>query len=127
MHISATDAFNMFKGKYVDTKSVDFSERLSRRSRTGYDARSGDFELSAANENETPIGKYQRLKCEIHDLLEDINKLKDEKTEDSKSSSVPLVNQVEETNKLLQDLSLEEILGKDLVSSLSDPQGTQLQ
>lgn len=38
LHISTKDSFNKFKGKYL-TGHVDFSDSLSKRLRTGYDAR----------------------------------------------------------------------------------------
>jgi hypothetical protein len=39
LHISASEAFTKFKGKTLDGKGIDFSDRLSKRLRTGYDAR----------------------------------------------------------------------------------------
>jgi hypothetical protein len=39
LHISASEAFTKFKGKTLDGKGIDFSDRLSKRWRTGYDAR----------------------------------------------------------------------------------------
>lgn len=38
LHISTKDSFNKFKGKHL-TGHVDFSDSLSKRLRTGYDAR----------------------------------------------------------------------------------------
>ncbi|XP_044732030.1 dynactin subunit 2 [Chrysoperla carnea] len=126
LHISASEAYNKFKGKYLNAKQVDFSEKLSRRTRTGYDARSGDWELVGEGEQETPLQKYQRLKCEIHDLLEEINKLKESAKDDSQIESLPTVKQVEQSDALLRELRLEETLGKEVITNLSDPQGTQL-
>ena len=37
LHISTKDAYNRFKGKYL-TGYVDFSDRIGRKSRPGYDA-----------------------------------------------------------------------------------------
>ncbi|KAG8274810.1 Dynactin subunit 2 [Homalodisca vitripennis] len=39
LHISASTALSKFKGKTLDSANVDFSDRLSRRIRTGYSAR----------------------------------------------------------------------------------------
>jgi hypothetical protein len=39
LHISASEAFSKFKGRTLDGKGIDFSDRLSKRLRTGYDAR----------------------------------------------------------------------------------------
>jgi dynactin-2 len=39
LYISASEAFNRFKGKTLDGKGIDFSDKLSKRLRTGYDTR----------------------------------------------------------------------------------------
>lgn len=104
----------------MDTKKVDFSDRISRRIRTGYDV--GDWELIPQGEKETPLQKYQRLQCEMKELLEEINKIKTEKNDDE-STCLVSQKQVEEALKKLADLRLEETLGVDVISSLTDPQG----
>lgn len=38
LHISTKDSYNKFKGKYL-TGPIDFSDRIGRKIRTGYDAR----------------------------------------------------------------------------------------
>jgi Dynamitin. len=38
--------------------------------------RSGDWELVESGEKETPFEKYQRLQCEMKELLEEITQLK---------------------------------------------------
>jgi hypothetical protein len=38
--------------------------------------RSGDWELVESGEKETPLQKYQRLQCEMKELLEEITQLK---------------------------------------------------
>ncbi|XP_012256420.2 dynactin subunit 2 [Athalia rosae] len=126
LHISATEAFNKFKGKRLENKGLDFSDRLSRKPRTGYNAISGDWELPAKGETETPIQKFQRLQCEIKELYEEINQIK-ETANDNKDlkSAVELISQVELTGKQLDNLKLEQCLGSDLVTALSD-HGTQL-
>lgn len=127
LHISATEGFNKFKGKHLINKGVDFSDRLSRKPRTGYNAISGDWELPAEGETETPIQKYQRLQCEIKELYEEINQIKETaKSNEDLKSAVELVSQVEQTGKQLDNLKLEQCLGSDLVTSLSDPHGAQL-
>ncbi|XP_060528059.1 dynactin subunit 2 isoform X2 [Cylas formicarius] len=124
IHISSEDAYNKFKGKFLSSKNVDFSERVSKRIRTGYDARSGDWELAAG---ETPIQKYQRLKCEMKELFEEVNALEKGKKENTHAPISLSSEQVEESLKLLADLKLEESLGEDIVLKISDPQGTQIQ
>ncbi|KAJ3655673.1 hypothetical protein Zmor_014794 [Zophobas morio] len=125
IHISASEAFNKFKGKFLKANNVDFSERISKRIRTGYDARSGDWELVGEGVKETPLQKYQRLQCEMKELLEEITKLKNEKTDEEPNCQVSS-NQIEQALKKLTDLKLEEALGSEVISSISDPQGTQI-
>lgn len=125
IHISATDAFNKFKGKFLKSDNVDFSERISKRIRTGYDARSGDWELVGDGEKETPLQKYQRLQCEMKELLEEVTKIQAEKKGEDVNCLISS-SQVEQALKKLTDLKLEESLGADLISSISDPQGTQI-
>lgn len=128
LHISATEAFNKFKDKSLEGKAVDFSDRISRRSRTGYDARSGDWELVPEGQKETALQKYQRLQCEMKELLEEVSELKDAKDENKEEVASCLVTgeQVDRALKQLYDLKLEETLGTDIVGNLVDPQGNQI-
>lgn len=128
LHISATEAFNKFKDKSLDGKAVDFSDRISRRSRTGYDARSGDWELVPEGQKETALQKYQRLQCEMKELLEEVSDLKDAKNENKEEVASCLVTgeQVDRALQQLYDLKLEETLGTDIVGNLLDPQGNQI-
>ncbi|XP_039297078.1 dynactin subunit 2 [Nilaparvata lugens] len=92
LHISPTDAFSKFKDKHVSAMKVDFSDRLSKNKKTGYDARSGDWELAGYGNNETVLQKYQRLQCEMKDLMDEINSLKEKAKEDAKNESTPYSN-----------------------------------
>ncbi|CAK9823063.1 Dynactin subunit 2 [Anthophora retusa] len=123
LHISATEAFNKFKGKQVISDGVDFSDRISLKPRTGYQF--GDWELPEEGKKETPIEKYERLQCEIKELYEEVNDLK-EKAKDEEVNSVDVISHVQFLEKQLDSLKLEECLGADLVATLSDPQGTRL-
>ena len=38
--------------------------------------RSGEWVLAGEGEKETPVQKYQRLKCEMEELLQEISQLK---------------------------------------------------
>lgn len=87
LHISAKDAFSKFRGKYL-TGNVDFSDRLSKKIRTGYDARSGEWELAGEGEKETPFQKFHRLKCETRELLEELTILQQNETDINKVSYV---------------------------------------
>lgn len=124
IHVTADEAYNKFKGKYLNQQNVDFSDRISSSFRTGYDARSGDWELASQGEKETPLQKYQRLQCEYKELLEEVNKLQSDKKE--KFDCVLTADQVQQALFKLGDLKLEEALGSDIVSSISDPQGSLL-
>jgi hypothetical protein len=41
-----------------------------------FNFRSGDWELVESGEKETPLQKYQRLQCEMKELLEEVTQLK---------------------------------------------------
>lgn len=61
----------------------------------------------------------------MKELLEEINSLSKEKSEDDQGCLVP-TDQVEQSLKLLADLKLEESLGGEIISKLSDPEGAQI-
>lgn len=129
LHISATDAFSKFKGKSLNAQNVDFSDRISKRCVRGYDARSGEWVLAGEGEKETPIQKYQRLKCEMEELLQEISQLKgvakDETTKDG-APYTTVAAQLESMQKHLSSLKLEDTLGTELIGTLTDPQGALL-
>ncbi|XP_023025073.1 dynactin subunit 2 [Leptinotarsa decemlineata] len=125
IHISTDDAFKKFQGKFLHGENVDFSSRISRKLRTGYDARSGEWELMGHGEMETPIQKYHRLQCEMKELLEEVNDLQNNKNEDDPNCLISS-QKVEQSLKQLADLKLEESLGEAIVSKISDPQGVQI-
>ncbi|XP_054264273.1 dynactin subunit 2-like [Macrosteles quadrilineatus] len=127
LHISATNALSKFKGKRLDASRVDFSDRLGKQSRTGYDARYGDWELAGDGEKETPIQKYQRLQCEVKELLDEVANLKETaKDETNKQSCIVVGRHAQDLVQQLTEMRLEEQLGVELVASLSDPQGAQI-
>lgn len=123
IHLSASEAFNKFKGKSLAANKVDFSERISRHLRTGYEARSGDWELSG--EKETPLQKYKRLQFEMNELLEEVEQIKNQKKPEEAECLVS-GELVESAMKKLADLRLEETLGADLISGITDPEGAQI-
>ncbi|KAF5272267.1 hypothetical protein FQR65_LT10244 [Abscondita terminalis] len=122
LQISANEAFNKFKGKSLNANSVDFSERISKGMRIGYD--SHNWEFVGRQEHETPLQKYQRLQCEMKELFEEVNNLKNGKNVDS--SCLVTGEQVQQALEKLTDLKLEESLGGDVISSIIDPQGAQM-
>lgn len=123
IHVSSDDAFSKFKGKYVDGTNVDFSSRIEKRIRTGYNAASGDWEIAGYGK-ETPVQKYNRLQCEMKELLEEISEIQKNKTSEDLTCLVP-TEKVEQSLKKLADIKLEETLGEEVIQKLSDPQGIQ--
>ncbi|XP_050685045.1 dynactin subunit 2 [Leptidea sinapis] len=105
LHLSVKDSFNKFKGKVL-IGNVDFSDRLSKRTRIGY--RSGEWELAPKGESETPLERYNRLRCEFSELLEQVTMQQDQATESEKEEHSKLVSQIVSTKKLLEELKLEE-------------------
>ncbi|XP_030750200.1 dynactin subunit 2 [Sitophilus oryzae] len=125
IHLSSAEAYSKFKGKFLNATNVDFSERVSKHIRTGYDATSGNWDLAGQGQQETPIQKYQRLQCEMKELLEEVNNLSKDKSDATQDCLVP-TEQVEQSLKLLADLKLEESLGEEIVSKITDPEGAQI-
>ncbi|KAK4325893.1 hypothetical protein Pmani_003550 [Petrolisthes manimaculis] len=124
LHISADDAHSQFKGKALDATHVDFSDRITANRRRGYNARRIEWEVAGEGEEETVMQKYQRLQCEVTQLLEEVQALKGESVGcgDGVASSVELGKQVESLHTTLLDLKLEDTLGAELVAAISDPQ-----
>lgn len=105
LHLSVKDSFNKFKGKFL-TGNVDFSDRLSRKNRIGY--RAGEWELAAEGEPETALQRYNRLRCEFSELLEQVTEQQNKATESEKEEHTKLASQINTTKKLLEELKLEE-------------------
>jgi len=76
IHITTSQAFGRFKGAYVDNDTVDFSDSIRNSRRKGYIAWKGE---ENTEEEETPVKKYQRLNCEIRELIDEIKEVKDKK------------------------------------------------
>jgi len=128
LHISSNEAFAKFKGKHLDTDNVDFSDKIRRSKQKGYIAWTGDFELAGEGEKETPEQKYQRLNCDVRQLMDELEKLKESGAE--KVGNQSLIGLAKQT-ALLQDqlagLKLEEYLGSAPVKDLQDPSGSTKQ
>lgn len=123
LHISAGDAHDRFKGKVLDASHVDFSDRLSNARRRGYGARRIEWEVAGEGGEETVIQKYQRLQCEVNQLLEEVQTIKGTvPCGEGVASSVELGQQVEGLHRTLVDLKLEDTLGAEVVASISQPQ-----
>lgn len=122
LHISTKDAYNRFKGKYL-TGYVDFSDRISRRLRTGYDARCGIYEYGTEDgEKELPVQKCQRLQLEMAELLQDLSNLNTNNTisKEEKECYEAIGNVVSNSKKVLSGLRLEQVLGTEGSAATSD-------
>lgn len=121
LHISTKDSYNKFKGKHL-TGNVDFSDRLGRRIRNGYDAWSGEYELAGDGEKETPVQKCRRLQCELSELMEEITALQVDKqvSKEEKESYEAVSKVVNTAKKVLDSLRLEQVIGKEDVATSSE-------
>lgn len=121
LHISTKDSYNKFKGKYL-TGHVDFSDRIGKKVRTGYDAKSGNWELAGEGEKETPIEKCRRLQCEMSELMEEINQLQTDASisKENKQAYEAVGMIVTAAKKVLESLRLEQVLGKETGGAISD-------
>ena len=90
-----------------------------------YIAWTGDYELAAKDEEENIEQRYQRLNCEVRQLLDDLDQMKVSGTE--KVGNQSLVGLVKLTGMLQDQLSgmkLEDFLGSDGVQDIKDPSGS---
>lgn len=129
LKVSPSEAYGKFQGKSLDSKDVDFTDGISRNKKTGYDVRSGDWEMVGdhAVEKETPLQAYNRIQFEVKQLFERVNEMKDVSEKESESyqiSPVILVQQIEQLQKELQNLHLEKVLGSEALAEMSDPLGS---
>lgn len=118
LHISTKDSYNKFKGKYL-TGDVDFSDRIGKKFRIGYDARSGEWDLAGEGEKETPIQKCLRLQCEMNELMEEISASQTDasRTKEEKASYEAVLDVVGTAKKVLESLKLEQAIGSENVAA----------
>ncbi|XP_053153739.1 dynactin subunit 2 isoform X2 [Hemicordylus capensis] len=124
--VNPNAAYDKFKDKRVGTKGLDFSDRIGKTKRTGYE--SGDYEIlgEGLGVKETPQQKYQRLLHEIQELTTEVEKIKStvkESTAEEKLTSVALAKQVAGLKQQLVSTHLEKLLGPDAAINLTDPDG----
>lgn len=124
-------ALGKFQGAQVKADGLDFSDRISRSRRTGYDVEKTEYEMleEGASKMETPQQKLQRLQHEIRELGEEVHAIQENVKKDAtaeKISPVDISKQLEYLQHQLNDLHLEKLLGPEAKVDLSDPQG-QLQ
>uniref|UniRef100_A0A8D0GRF0 Dynactin subunit 2 n=1 Tax=Sphenodon punctatus TaxID=8508 RepID=A0A8D0GRF0_SPHPU len=124
--VNPNAAYDKFKDKRVGTKGLDFSDRISKTKRTGYE--SGEYEIlgDGISVKETPQQKYQRLLTEVHELSSEVEKIKNtvkESTSEEKLTPVALAKQVASLKQQLVSTHLEKLLGPDAAINLTDPDG----
>jgi len=121
LHISANEAFGKFKGANLDSKNVDFSDRLRNSRRKGYIVWTGDENNDQPEE--TPVKKYQRLNCELRELLDQIAVAKKNRSSGLEEHTLEgVMSQAENLHKQLMGLRLEDVLGREVVDIMTDPQ-----
>lgn len=121
LHLSSKDAHNKFRGKYL-TGYVDFSDKLGSKLRTGYDARSSEWELAADGDRETPVQKCRRLQCEMNELIEEVSALQSNAaiSKEEKESFDAVSTVVNSAKKVLESLKLEQVLGKESIADVNN-------
>lgn len=125
LHISPNEAFGRFKGSYIDSGSVDFSDKLRSSRRKGYNM---IWTGEPPKEDETPVKKYQRLNAEVREIQVELAAAKNSKqTGISEATLETITGDVDLLHKQLVQLRLEEVLGHQTVQSMTDPQAATQQ
>ncbi|XP_026529708.1 dynactin subunit 2 isoform X5 [Pseudonaja textilis] len=124
--VNPNAAYDKFKDKRVGTKGLDFSDRIGKSKRTGYE--SGDYEIlgEGLHVKETPQQKYQRLLHEVQELTTEVEKIKNsvkESSAEEKLTPVTLAKQVAGLKQQLVSTHLEKLLGPEAAINLTDPDG----
>uniref|UniRef100_A0A8C1VYT9 Dynactin 2 (p50) n=1 Tax=Cyprinus carpio TaxID=7962 RepID=A0A8C1VYT9_CYPCA len=124
--VNPNAAYDKFKDKHVSTKGLDFSDRISKSRRVGYE--SGEFELLAegCGVKETPQQKYQRLVNEIHELCQDVEQIQastKESSSEERLTPVALAQQAAQLKQQLVSAHLDSLLGPNAHINLTDPDG----
>ncbi|CAO2582080.1 Dynactin subunit 2, partial [Lemmus lemmus] len=124
--VNPNAAYDKFKDKRVGTKGLDFSDRIGKTKRTGYE--SGDYEMlgEGLGVKETPQQKYQRLLHEVQELTTEVEKIKTtvkESATEEKLTPVVLAKQLAALKQQLVASHLEKLLGPDAAINLTDPDG----
>merc|ERR1719427_189234 len=117
--ISANEAFGRFKGAYIDSSHVDFSDKLRNSRRKGYNV---VWAGEPSHEKESAVNKYQRLNCEIRELLEEMNADKADTDGVTDYTLENMTSQLRLMHKQLLEMRLEDVLGEETVHTLTDPQ-----
>ncbi|XP_028303339.1 dynactin subunit 2 isoform X2 [Gouania willdenowi] len=124
--VNPNAAFDKFKDKHVNTKGLDFSDRISRTRRVGYE--SGEFEIlgEGCGVKETPQQKYQRLVNEIQELTQEVDAIQTttkESVTEERLTPVVLAQQAAQLKQQLVSAHLDSLLGPQAHINLADPDG----
>uniref|UniRef100_A0A671PL92 Dynactin subunit 2-like n=1 Tax=Sinocyclocheilus anshuiensis TaxID=1608454 RepID=A0A671PL92_9TELE len=129
--VNPNAAYDKFKDKHVSAKGLDFSDRISKSRRVGYE--SGEFELvsdsllaEGCGVKETPQQKYQRLVNEIHELCQDVEHIQvttKESSSEERLTPVALAQQAAQLKQQLVSAHLDSLLGPNAHINLTDPDG----
>ncbi|EEB12289.1 dynactin subunit, putative [Pediculus humanus corporis] len=129
-HLDISKAHSRFRDKFlICNKDVDFSDKYRRKRNTGYKALHGDWEIAGEGDNETIFQRCNRLNCEFNELLEDINKLKEETSAEKKKELEmvePLVPQLQLSLHQINNYLNSSDSDNEFMKFLSDPQESQI-
>uniref|UniRef100_A0A667WVI9 Dynactin 2 (p50) n=1 Tax=Myripristis murdjan TaxID=586833 RepID=A0A667WVI9_9TELE len=124
--VNPNAAYDKFKDKHVSTKGLDFSDRISRSKRVGYE--SGEYEIlgEGCGVKETPQQKYQRLVNEIQELTQEVESIQattKESNAEERLTPVVLAQQAAQLKQQLVSAHLDSLLGPQAHINLADPDG----
>lgn len=124
--VNPNAAYDKFKDKRVSTKGLDFSDRISKSRRVGYE--SGEYEILAegCGVKETPQQKYQRLLSEIQELTQEVESIQattKESSAEERLTPMALAQQAAQLKQQLVSAHLDSLLGPQAHINLADPDG----
>nr|XP_021152284.1 dynactin subunit 2 isoform X1 [Columba livia] len=124
--INPNAAYEKFKDKHLSTEGVDFSDRITKTRRTGYE--SGEYEIlgEGLGAKETPQQRYQRLQHEVQELVREVEQIQctvKESAAEEELTPMALARQVEVLKQQLLSSHLEKLLGPAVAIDFADPSG----
>ncbi|XP_061582702.1 dynactin subunit 2 [Cololabis saira] len=124
--VNPNAAYDKFKDKHVSTKGLDFSDKISKTRRVGYE--SGEYEIlgEGCGLKETPQQKYQRLVNEIQELTQEVDAIQSaakESNAEERLTPMVLAQQAAQLKQQLVSAHLDSLLGPQAHINLSDPDG----
>lgn len=124
--VNPNAAYDKFKDKHITTKGLDFSDRISKSRRVGYE--SGELEIlgEGCGVKETPQQKYLRLVNEIQELTKEVDSIQattKESNVEERLTPVVLAQQAAQLKQQLVSAHLDTLLGPQAHINLTDPDG----